>query len=534
MKKCLILVILFSFIFVGCSKSENFPKYIYNLLEEQYVELDGISAFKNDNNISFYHTYWIIKIYDKLSLPIKHQDHIGRWISNIDITNESERDRIGLTGLPLEESIIMYLDALRVLKYPLEGTYKTKILSALDDLERENGAINDKNITIYSKLFGIYQLMDQPTDEKWFKSYFSYLVENVDKLSLFNKYYLYSYVDIDKEIFNKNNYTLTINNLDYKSIVDAYYINNMGEIWGEVSINRGFVSESFNQLINLDSTIDPQIMYYLITLDVDAISDEQKNKFSKRFNSLLIQNKAWGEISNVLSLDNTYFSLEILAYYDQLDELDLESINEFLNRKLTMLLEKDKLHLPDINNLRTLALSYKVIGNKEALNTIKGIIINKINNFEQHEINPMVIDAIITITIATELEYINLPNKIKNESERIINELSQQKNKTFLDIYYLYSLKKISGNWEPIDQEQLNKLINSFLDSKGAIINTNGEPIADTYYFIKLSKFLKMNYPEKTYNFLISFLNEESNENLIKLAIAASSIRIINEGEDYQ
>ncbi|WP_145027273.1 hypothetical protein [Paenibacillus sp. Y412MC10] len=534
MKKILVLILTISILLISCSKTESQPKIIDNLIDKQYVELGNIAAFKNDNNISLYQTFWILKIFDHFSIPIKYRESIGKWLSNIDITNQSSRDSIGLTGLPLEECIIMYLEALKILEYPLTDEHKTKILSKLIDLEKNTGPINEKNITIYSKLFDIYQLIDTSTKMTWYVPYHSFLENNLDKLNLFNIYHLYSYNrKIVEEKINREIHNTTINNLDYKKIIDAYHINIMKKSNNGININREFVQKSFKKLINLDSSIDPQLMFYLISLDEDAITNDLKNQFSEIFNSLIIQNKAWGENSSILSLDNTYFSLEILDYYQKLDKIDLDRVKNFLDEKLVLLQQKDRLNLYDINNLRTLALSYQVIGDKEALNIIEGMTIKKVNILEEKEINPVILDSIITIAIATNSERIaDLSESTRNESKKIINELSEKKNKSFQDVFFLYSLKKFSGNWKEQDKYELNKLMMFFLDSKGGILSSNKESIGDTYNFVKLFNYLKMDYPEKTYDFLVSSIKELSNNNLITLAITISSLRIIKEGGD--
>lgn len=407
-----------------------------------------------------------------------------------------------------------------------------QITSEIRKSEELMEPVNSDNVTDYSKLLNIYKLLGIETNKiKWSETYFSILKNNIRGLSTYNKsqlevYNLMSNVFGDKKIH--------ISSLDYRKISEAFLINGISNAKAEntVTIDENLVKETFKEFINLNSPIDPQIMFYMLSLSKkEKIDSKDRKEFSKTFNALLIQEKAWGDISKVLDLDATYFSLEILSHYGKLKSINTASINKYLDNNLASIQSVETLGLGEMFSLRTLALGYDVLENRKSLETIKNIVIQKMKNSKEENLDPVTLDCILTIAIVTNTEFnLFFTDHMKMKNKEMIDDLSVKKGKSFQELYTLYLYKLMSGELSSEDLNKLIELTSVFINEEGGISNYTGEQptIIDTYNYVKLTKYLDLQVNEATENYLGSLLEEgEVNSELVTWGIIFNSFRLI-------
>ncbi|KWX72184.1 hypothetical protein AMQ84_26255 [Paenibacillus riograndensis] len=532
MNKIIICLLVISMILIGCSKDEiqqdiNFSQ---DLISEKYLELNHIAGFKNEHNISLYHTLWILKMYKLLGISIPDYGSISRWILSIDVTEKKQREEVGLTGLPMQDSIQIYLEILDTLDISIKKS--EQIILEIRKIEELIGPVNSDNVTEYSKLLNIYKLLDIETNKvKWSETYFSILKDNIRDLSTYNKsqlgvYNLMSNVFGDKKIH--------ISSLDFRKISEAFLIKEISKAKPDnvVTIDQGLVKKALKEFINLNPSMDPQIMFYMLSLsEKEQIDSKDRKEFSKTFDALLIQKKAWGDNSKVLDLDTTYFSLEILRHYGKLNSINTTSINKYLDNYLGSIQSLETLGLGEMFSLRTLALSYDVLENRKSLKTIKNIVFQKMKNSKEENLDPVTLDCILTIAIVTNTEFnLFFPDHMKVKNKEVIDDLSVKKGKSFQEVYILYLYKLMSDELSSEDLNKLIELTSVFLNKEGGISSYSGEQptISDTYNYVKLTSYLNLQVNEATKNYFGSLIEKgDVNSELITWGIIFNSIRLI-------
>lgn len=182
-------------------------------------------------------------------------------------------------------------------------------------------------------------------------------------------------------------------------------------------------------------------------------------------------------------------------------------------------------------SLRTLALGYDVLENRKSLETIKNIVIQKMKNSKEENLDPVTLDCILTIAIVTNTEFnLFFTDHMKMKNKEMIDDLSVKKGKSFQELYTLYLYKLMSGELSSEDLNKLIELTSVFINEEGGISNYTGEQptIIDTYNYVKLTKYLDLQVNEATENYLGSLLEEgEVNSELVTWGIIFNSFRLI-------
>ncbi|PZM61887.1 prenyltransferase/squalene oxidase repeat-containing protein [Paenibacillus dendritiformis] len=535
MKKRFILVFFILCLFLFFSKillqsNEHFvsivpSEKINEVLNEHYIQYGDLIGFRKSEEPNLYITYWSIKIYKLLNQPISDnkKENIIRKIEDMNIFNETMRDKVGLHGLPLEYVISMLIETYVNLEIPISDQLRTQVEEYYEKKLENEGLIT--NPAIIKWIISGYYLLKTELPEK--EKIIKYL-ENLPKQNdtEFISYCYYRYL-IDGKITEKSRQRLNEIKINFIK-ADVYYKTHYAyllesllkkiEVESAHHYDDKYLFLELGKLYN-QQPIDIQFLYKMLFLNLDSISNTDKKGLID-FLDLHFYKNGWTNLGTLLDLNTSLYGIEILRRVGYISENDKMGINNYLDYSLRSLeASTNKLNFMSATQLRSLIEAAQLTNNNKLINRAKSFLGTQLEKALDNED----FDSIWFILTESCL-LLNDPQLLKILKEKT-RELS-------IDHPYIETLESLylsiifESLHQDVNKEKIMKRLHEFKKNDGGYglyIQDVNSSLETTYLVIRLLNMLdtQLAFQDKVdlYNFLNKTLDDEGIEDIYTLGL---------------